>query len=58
MKLDIGNNSRKYKVKTICNSMVYIKKSVGYLLGLYYLIFWKNYLKKKYLRTYIGYLAS
>lgn len=38
---DTDNNNKKYKVETICNSMVYAKKSeLGYLLlGLYYLIF-------------------
>lgn len=27
--------------------MVYIKKSTGFLLKLYYLVLWKSYLKKK-----------
>ena len=39
IKLDIdNNNSRKYKVKAIYNSAVYIKKLAGHLLGLYYLV--------------------
>ena len=30
-KLDVGNNSGKYKVKAICNSAIYIKQSAGHL---------------------------
>ena len=37
-KLNIGKNSSKYKVKIICNKVVYIKKLVGHLLRLYHLI--------------------
>lgn len=41
-------NSKEYKVETIWDSAVYTKKSeLNYLLGIYYLVFWKNYLKKK-----------
>ena len=49
IKLDAGkNNSKKYKVKVIQNSTIYIKKfKSSYLLKLYYLVFWKSYLKKK-----------
>lgn len=47
--LDVGKNkSEKFKIKTIQNSAVYIKKSKsGHLLELYYLISWKKYLKKE-----------
>lgn len=34
-----NNDSKKYKVKAIWNSAVYVKKSEGHLLGLYYLVF-------------------
>ena len=41
-----GNNNEEYKVEGICNSTVYAKESeVGQLLGLYYLVSWKSYLK-------------
>ena len=48
-KLDINNNeSSKYKIKAVWNSAVYAKKSESdYLPGLYYLVSWKSYLKKK-----------
>ena len=47
-KLNTGNNeSSIYKLKLIYNSAIYIKKSVDYLLGLYYLVFEKSYLEKK-----------
>lgn len=43
----MGNN-KKYKIKLICNNMVYIKESkVGHLLKFYYLVFLKSYLDKK-----------
>ena len=39
-KLDADDNeSGKYKVKAICNSAVYTRKSADYLSGLYYLVF-------------------
>ena len=39
-KLDAGNNEGgEYEVKAICDSVVYIKKSAGYLSGLDYLVF-------------------
>lgn len=45
---NVGNNKDgKYKVKTIRNNIVYVKESLGHLLRLYYLVFWKDYLKKK-----------
>ena len=51
MQLDFlfkANNNEEYKVDDIQNSMVYIKKLIiGQLLGLYYLILWKSYPKKK-----------
>ena len=55
-----NGKSGKYKVKEIYNNAIYIReaKGEGYLRGLYYLILWKNYHKKKYLRTYIGYITS
>ena len=45
--LNVSNNSDKYKLKTIFDIAIYIKKSTNYLPKLYYLIFQKNYLKKK-----------
>ena len=40
IELDIGNNeSGEYKVKAICDSAVYARKSAGHLLELYYLVF-------------------
>lgn len=45
---DAGNNKKKkYKVKTIYNSVIYAKKSEDYLLKLYLLIFQKKYSEKK-----------
>lgn len=32
------NNSEKYKIKAICNSVVYNNKSEGHLSGFYYII--------------------
>ena len=43
-----NNKSKEYKIEIICNNIVYAKKLEKiYLLGLYYLILLKNYLKKK-----------
>ncbi len=42
-----ANNNKIYEVNEIRNSIIYVIKSKGYLLGFYYLVFWKNYLKKK-----------
>ena len=41
------NNNKKYKVETIQDSAVYAKKTDGDLPGLYYLVAWKGYPKKK-----------
>ena len=41
------SNNKKYKVDGIQNSAIYVKKSVKQLLGVYYLILWKNYPEKK-----------
>ena len=47
-KLDASDEGSEYEVKTIWNSAVYAKKSeLGYLLELYYLVFWKDYLKEE-----------
>ena len=47
-KLDAGKDSGKYKVEAIWDSTVYAKESkLGYLPRLYYLVSWKDYLKKK-----------
>ena len=36
----------KYKVKGICNSMIYTRESeISYLLGFYYLVLQKSYLE-------------
>ena len=45
MEFDAGDNeSGKYKVEAIRNSVVYAKESEsGHLPGLYYLISWKEY---------------
>ena len=42
-----AGNGDKYKVDGIWNSAVYAKKSAKQLLGLYYLVLWKNYLKEE-----------
>lgn len=41
-----NDESKKYKLEAIYNSAVYLKKLVGHLSELYYLISWKNYPKK------------
>lgn len=48
------SNIKKYKIKAIKNSIIYIKKLVIQLLRLYYLIYYKNYLKKIYLEIIIN----
>lgn len=55
--LDTGKDeSRKYKVKAIYNSMVYTKDlELGHLPELYHLVFWKNYLEEE--NTWEPYLA-
>lgn len=41
-------NNKKYKIEEVWNNTIYIKKlEINYILGLYYLIFWKDYPKKK-----------
>ena len=45
-KFDAGNN-KEYEVEAIINSTVYAKEVEEHLLGLYYLVFWKGYLKEK-----------
>ena len=42
------DNEKEYKVKQICDSMLYIKElEARHLSRLYYLIFWKGYPDKK-----------
>ena len=42
------SNNEEYEANGIWNSTVYTKESItGQLLGLYYLVLWKNYSKKK-----------
>lgn len=41
------NNNREYKVQTIRDNRVYIRKSDHYALSLYYLISWKIYIEEK-----------
>ena len=40
-------NHKEYEVKTIWDSIVYAKEVDRHLLGLYYLVIWKGYLKKE-----------
>lgn len=41
-------NNKKYKLEAICNGTIYAKVSKsGHLLGLYYLMSWKGYLKEE-----------
>ena len=48
VELDVDDNKDiEYKVKAIGNNAVYIKKLMGHLQRLYYLIYWKGYLKEK-----------
>ena len=42
-----ADEDKKYEVNDIWNSTVYIRESVGQLLGLYYLALWKGYFKGK-----------
>lgn len=41
------SDSKKYKVKAICNSMIYVSKSKDQLLDLYYLVLEKGFFDKK-----------
>ena len=46
--LDGGKDSGEYKIKAIYDSTVYTRESkLGHLLGLNYLVSWKNYLEEK-----------
>ncbi len=36
-------DSEEYKVEAICDNAVYVKESEGHLLGLYYMVLWKDY---------------
>ena len=48
IKLGTGNNnSKKYKIESICENILYTRESMGYLSRLYYLVFLKNYLEEK-----------
>ena len=48
-KWNVGSNEgNKYKLKAICDSAVYARElKSGHLPGLYYLVFWKDYLKEE-----------
>lgn len=46
LQLHITNN-KKYKMEIIYNNTISVKKIISQLLGLYYLVSWKNYLKDK-----------
>ena len=41
------NNDKKYKIDSIWDSIVYIKKLIKQLFKFYNLILWKSYFKKK-----------
>ena len=50
MQLDFkfeASDNKEYKVDGIWDSVVYVKESAGQLPGLYYLVLWKSYPKKK-----------
>lgn len=48
IKLDAGNNSKKYKVEPFWDSAIYAQEpKTGHLSGFYSLISWKKYLKEK-----------
>lgn len=38
-----NGDSKKFKVKAICDSGVYARETGGHLPGLYYLVSWKGY---------------
>lgn len=42
-----AGNKEEYELEAIWDSVFYAKKSIGYLLGLYYLVLWKSYPRKK-----------
>ena len=41
------DDSKKYKVKAICNNAFYASELEGHLPGLYYLVSWKGYPKEE-----------
>ena len=43
---DVSNN-KEYEVEAIIDSVVYAKEAKEHLLGLYYLVSWKNYSEEK-----------
>lgn len=43
---EVGNN-KKYELKAIQDSTIYIKKANRYLSGPYYLVLYKDYLKEE-----------
>ena len=45
--LDAGEDSNEYKVKAICDCVVYARESAGHLPGLYYWVSWKDYPEKE-----------
>ena len=46
LKFEASSNNKEYKLKSICNNIVYIRKlKASHLLGFYYLVFLKNYSK-------------
>lgn len=50
-----GNNNGEYKVERIWKSTIYAKEFNGHLLGLYYLIVWKNYPTKTIPKSLYGF---
>ena len=46
LKFDAGDN-KEYRVEAIIDNAVYAKEVERYLLGLYYLIFWKGYTEEE-----------
>ena len=48
LEFEACDNNKEYEVEDICNNAVYTRKlEVGYLLGFYYLVSGKSYLKDK-----------
>ena len=48
LEFEVGSNNKEYKVEGICDNAVYAKKlEAGHLLGLYYMLPWKNYPEDK-----------
>ncbi len=48
LKFESNGDGEEYEVEAICDSAVYAKKSdSSHLLGLYYLVSWKGYLKEE-----------